>query len=293
MPLNIFGMVSTRLSERYTIEALRTFFAHTQLGGNDEFVLIDNDASLAEEILRPFSGRITLVKNESAKSFAENANAVLRKGLEKEANVFLLNNDLIFSENWLEPLLVDKNILLSPVCNMQFEYGTGPFKLRLAMDMSDYVGNEDNFQAIVRAHKQIKRGYKLFHSVPFYCIKIPHRIYSDVGFFDEEFRPFYWEDVDYTLRCYLKGYPLYFALDSFILHFYGKSTWRSGDTPARASEEEVSEQVSCFERKWGKELAQIFGFQRPEALLQLRAYEEQAIIRSYGELIEKLRVKAK
>lgn len=293
MPQRIFGMVSTKLSERYTIEALRTFFAATQLRSGDEFLLIDNDASLTDELLKPFLEQVIVIRNDTAKSFAENANQVLRKGLEREADLFLMNNDLIFSEGWLDPLLIENNVLLTPVCNMQFDYSAGPLKLRLAMDLSDYAGNEENFRAIVRAHRQVKRGYKLFHSVPFYCIKIPHRVYRDVGFFDEEYRPFYWEDVDYTLRCYLKGYPLYFALDSFILHFYGKSTWRSGDKPKIEAEGEVTEQISCFERKWGKELAQIWGYQKPEAMLQLRACEEQAIIRAYGELIEKLRMKGK
>ena len=268
MPTKVFGMVSTKNSVDYTPYALRSFFEHTACSAEDDFILIDNDGSLDKEQLTEEFPQIIFVQHEQPHSFAENLNSAMRHAEGKKADLYFLNNDIIFAPHWIEPLDVDERALLIPVCNMQMNYQLGSFKCSLAMDLKDYIGCEKEFLEIVRTHRSTKRGYRLTHSVPYYCIKIPFRVYSEIGFFDESYRPAGWEDVDYTLRCYLRGIPLFFAMDSFILHFYGKSTWRAEGTLSQASAPEPG--VEIFENKWGKDLAAIFGYHRGDALNYLK-----------------------
>ena len=56
----------------------------------------------------------TLVRHETPRSFAANANLLLAAARAKSADLFLLNNDLVFTNGWLEPLLTDRRALLSP-----------------------------------------------------------------------------------------------------------------------------------------------------------------------------------
>src|ERR1051325_2349202 len=122
---HLFGMITTAASRHYTPVALRSFFAHTALGDNDHVVLVDNDGDfvLPEEI--PAS-RVTLFRQKSPQGFASNANVPLAYGRKRQADLVLMNNDLVFTGGWLEPLLTDRRSLLSPVSNAQVSAQAGP-----------------------------------------------------------------------------------------------------------------------------------------------------------------------
>lgn len=287
MPEKVFGMVNTATSSRYTLFALRSFFAHTPLADEDQFLLIDNDCSLDQPSVASEFPSVEWVRPAGPQSFAANLNVGLRRAVEKKADLYFLNNDIIFPPGWLKPLLINKRALLTPACNMQFSYRVKDFSFELTMELEDYLGNEEVFLELVKRHCSVSRGYQLIHSVPFYCIKVPYSVSQDIGFFDEAYQPAGWEDIDYTLRCYLQGIPLLFALDSLIIHFYGKTTWRRDDgrkpTEFAPFPEVTAREV--FLRKWGSELADIFGYQRSEAVAYLKRVEQEAIISSYGSLI--------
>lgn len=290
----VFGMISSADAVRYTRVALQSFFAHTPLNPGDRFVLIDNDSSLDPAELHPYEPWIDLVQHDELQSFAKNGNIAMSCALDKEADFYFFNNDLVFSPSWIEPLLIEAPVLLFPACNMQFRYATKQLSCSLQMELDDYLGREEEFLSIVKKHCSVKRGYKLHHSVPYYCVKIPLEVCQTVGLFDEAYCPIGWEDIDYTLRCYLKGFRLKFALDSFIIHFYGKSTWRKdgkekNEKTAPATNKEGLKPVEVFEQKWSKELASIFAYQDPESQAKLRAFEENVLVKGYGDLIRKLR----
>ena len=42
---------------------------------------------------------------------------------------------------------------------------------------------------------------------------------------------------------------------SYLLHFYGKSSWRSGENEKKTAER-YNNYKNYFEKKWGKELAE-------------------------------------
>src|SRR5262249_43977992 len=78
-------------------------------------------------------------------------------------------------------------------------------------------------------------------------------VQQEVGELDERFGAGGGEDWDYCLRCQAAGVPVQYALDSYVLHFMGKSTWRGAETPAqsRAREEMY---LQAFREQWGRRL---------------------------------------
>jgi hypothetical protein len=253
--VNFFAMVTTRHSNIYTNHALSSFIEHTKLAPEDEVILIDNDSTYTG-MPAECGGRVTLKINESPRSFAANVNQILDLARPRQASVVFLNNDLIFSRGWFEPLQTEGPFLLSPISNAEVPYAEGDFQCKLGMDLEEYLGKEHLFREIVRRHRNRAHGYMKMLTYPFFAVKIPYSVYSVAGAFDEGFGAGGGEDKDYAIRCYLSDFELRFALNSYILHFQGKSTWRGAETREQtaARDRKASER---FKQKWGDPLFQV------------------------------------
>jgi GT2 family glycosyltransferase len=249
-------MVTTRASQHYTIPALDSFFRHTALGPQDRVLLIDNDGGFA---LPPHLARVEMAINGQPRGFAANANAFLRAASHTGADVVLFNNDLIFAPGWLVPLERAGDAILLALSNQFHVYSHGALALKPTMDWPDYDGREDDLVAIVARHRADPQwqGVRRILHLPFYCVRIPRAVHAAVGLFDEGFGRGGAEDIDYRIRASLAGFEAGVALDSYVLHFVGKSTWRGGEA---AEEARAREQlyVQHFRRKWGDALAGIF-----------------------------------
>jgi GT2 family glycosyltransferase len=282
--MNFFGMVTTRASRDYTGHALRSFFETTELRDGDVVLLIDNDGSYDSE---PKQARLCVLKNAAPLSFAANVNQALRMAREQGADLFFLNNDLIFTPGWLEPLLRAEETVLSPVSNFQYRYQYGDFTCSPVIDLADYLGHEQALRQIVGAHRARERGYEMALGLPFFCVRIPYAVYSVVGELDEGFGTGGGEDYDYCLRCLRAGFGVAFALESYLLHFMGKSTWRGPETPEQRRQR-VHQYLHAFRAKWGQPLLEMVAFHRLDAVFAdpslARAYQQG----DYRWLIEQL-----
>jgi glycosyltransferase involved in cell wall biosynthesis/GT2 family glycosyltransferase len=243
-----FCMVNTKNSQEYTYKALETFAKHTRLNQGDKFFLIDNDDSFQHKI-----NGINLIKNKTPQSFAKNVNQVLSEAIENKADFVMLNNDIIFTENWLEPLINHNSITL-PLCNQYITEKTNKFEVLPAMDISEYIGNEKEFDDISKKITSRNLNFNQPKLISFYCFYLPYSISSVVGLFDEDFGKGGGEDVDYRLRAHLKGYETRLVSNSYVLHFMGKSTWRGGETQEE-TQKRNEEYYQHFVSKWGKETA--------------------------------------
>ena len=92
--------------------------------------------------------------------------------------------------------------------------------------------------------------------MPFFCFKIPNKILNEIGLFDISFVDGA-EDIDYRIRCAIKGYDVNFLSGSYLLHFHGKSTW-DGIESKQATEERNRIYIKTFKKKRGEEITQIF-----------------------------------
>jgi O-antigen biosynthesis protein len=250
--MTVFAMVTTRHSNSYTNYALASLIEQTRFQPNDEIILIDNDGAYDGPPAQ-CRDRVRVRINEQPRSFAANLNQTIDAASGGKADVVFLNNDLIFSHNWFEPLRDETAFLLSPISNAEFPSDHGDLHCKLGMDLNDYLGKEHLFRDLVRQHQKRARGYLKALSVAFFAVKIPYRIYSVVGRLDESFGIGGGEDKDYCIRCYQRGFELRWAVSSYLLHFQGKSTWRGAETAEQTAARDRF-YMERFKQKWGAAL---------------------------------------
>jgi GT2 family glycosyltransferase len=251
--MNFFAMVTTRASSAYTLYALDSFFANTPLPPGDEFFLIDNDGEYAP--LTPPQARVNLIRNPTPLGFAANVNQIMRLASAKHADLFFLNNDIIITPDWLPPLCAPTPApaIISPLSNQQLQHRSGKFHCRTSLELSEFIGHESALVEIAREQRRRGAGFHRDFHIYFFAIKIPHAVYSVIGPLDETFGPGGGEDADYCLRCHLANIPVLFAMQSYVLHFAGKSTWSGPESPAARLHREQNYQ-QAFIRKWGQNL---------------------------------------
>ena len=255
---NLFAMVTLKKSTNYTINALHSFFKYTKLEKEDDFFLIDNDNLKDNQFLK--FNELTLINNEKPLSFAQNVNQAIDDAIKNKKNLIFLNNDIIFTKNWFKAISLISDGISLPSNNQIFQYESelGILKLKVTMNLSDFNDNYDLLEEILEKHrKKIKSG-QTFQTLlmPFFAFKVPYKILKDVGHFDVSFGAGGGEDVDYRIRCAIKGHEVNFLTDSYLLHFHGKSTWdieNKEETAQRNTEYE-----NIFRKKWGHELTKIF-----------------------------------
>ena len=243
-----YCMVSTHNSEEYTDLAINSFFRNTQFREQDKFFLIDNDGKYQ---LTQNRDNITIISNHQPKTFAENMNFVMKLAFIDKSDFFGLNNDLFFTENWNKNFGTRKSISV-PLCNQKLTGEFGDLKIKSAMNINDFGEKETELNEFVKTIDPQKLNINK-EILGFHCFHIPYEVLSKVGFFDEKFVNGA-EDIDYRLRAYDLGFDMDVNCSSYLLHFYGKSTWRSGETKDSTLTREKNYR-KYFEKKWGKSVA--------------------------------------
>ena len=254
---NVFAMVTMRSSNHYTDLAIKSFFKCTEINKNDEFLLIDNDGNNVDHLSS--YKKIKIIKNNNLLSFAENVNQAIKIAKKNEKNLIFLNNDIIFTKEWFNPLKENSDCISIPVNNQIFGYSTDceNLILKATMRLEDFNENYHLLNEIVEKHKKKYKPKQKFQAplMPFFCFKIPYQILNEVGRFDEAF-VHGGEDIDYRIRSAKRGYDVYFILDSYLLHFHGKSSWDGVETNVQIKQRNKL-YTEVFLKKWGKEMTQI------------------------------------
>src|SRR5262245_2991416 len=146
--MRVFAMITTQHSWEYTGHALESFFRTTRLEPGEKLALIDNDGSVSKVRGLP-NPAVEVIANPAPKSFAANGNMMIERAAAAKADLFFLNNDLIFTEGWLEPLLITQPALLSPLSNREVRLESPGFAWINSLQLSDYVGREAALAAVV------------------------------------------------------------------------------------------------------------------------------------------------
>lgn len=244
-----YCMVTTNNTKKYTDLAIDTFFKNTHLKNQDKFFLIDNDNKYK---LKQNLDKVTVISNNTPKTFAENMNHVMKLAFLDKADFVGLSNDVVFTENWNQNFKKSKAISV-PLCNQKLTGEYGDLKIKSAMDIEDYQGKENELNEFVKGIDSQKLNIDSA-IIGFYCFHIPHEIISKIGFLDEGFENG-GEDIDYRLRASQLGYNVEIDTSSYLLHFCGKSIWRSGESKEKTLKREKNYR-QYFEKKWGKSAAE-------------------------------------
>ena len=286
---NIFAMVTIKSTNSYTDYALKSFFKNTLVNDDDEFFLINNDGCETDK----FSDyeKIKIINNNYPLNFAENVNQIIDIAIKNKKDLIFLTNDLVFTEDWIKPVLLNSSDISIPSNNQIFQYQSdcGNLKLKVTMDSKDFNENYDLLNDIVKKHKKKFKSNQKFQTLlmPFSCFKIPYDILNQVGYFDTSYGTGGGEDVDYRIRCTIKGYDINFLLDSYLLHFHGRSTW--GIETGKQMEERNKKYTEVFLKKWGYDMTQIFILRKDfQNILVEKGLDGILKKGKYGDLIRKL-----
>lgn len=135
--------------------------------------------------------------------------------------VGLLNNDILFTPNWLENTLHgfsfdDRLGMISPRSNEHCR-----------LTVKNYLD---------RYNKYLKRfkGNLKYNITPFFsCVLIKNEVVEKVGLLDEAFNPAFWEDNDYSFRVLYAGYSCAYINGAFIFHNHS--------TTSKSTKSEIAE----------------------------------------------------
>ena len=282
-------MVTLESTNFYTTHALKSFFKYTQLDKDDEFFLINNDNCKVDKLLT--ANNFKIIKNSKPLSFAENVNQIIDIALEKKKDLIFLNNDLIFTKNWFKPLLKNSNEISIPSNNQIFQYESDckNLKLKVTMNFEDFNEKYELLNNIATRHKKKFESIQKFQTLlmPFSCFKVPLNILSKVGHLDTSYGTGGGEDVDYRIRCAMKGYEVNFLIDTYLLHFHGKSTW--GVETIEQTEKRNKIYIKAFFDKWGSDMTQIFILRKDFSnILKIKGLENLYKQGEFGDLIRKI-----
>jgi len=290
MSKRIFAMVSTKASKDYTPTAIESFLSNTELLPDEKLVIIDNDKSLDQSIQNQ---KISVIEPLKPRSFAENFNWVFSEAKKNSADIYFLNNDLIFTPDWLPPLSQVTDSIVTPVSNREYQYRKDGLRLDISCKLDHYLQNKEQLNGIARHHRKkfftptFTSRRKVF-SLPFFCVKIPVAIWQALGPLDETYGKGGAEDNDYCLRAHLAGLKVEYALESYLLHFSGKSTWDGAENAYETSQRDELYR-SKFKDKWGEQLLKlsIFGDISPlYSSPELVSLFQQG---NFGEVVTKLK----
>ena len=182
-----------------------------------DLVIVDNASSDGTVgYLREFAknhSNVNIIENFENLGYSGGNNIGLRyiKDMEYEF-VGLLNNDILFTPNWLENTIESFELdlglgLISPRNNE---------KCRLTPE--NYLDGYKKYLA------KFKNSLKYVVTPFFSCVIIKKEVVDKVGLFDENYSPAFWEDNDYSFRAAYLGYSLAYTNSAFIYHNHGTTS---------------------------------------------------------------------
>jgi len=155
----------------------------------------------------------------------------------------LLNNDILVTEGWLEEMLAvaksDDGIgLVNPMSN-EFDVLPRP---------GESIG------ALARRRRTYPTDKIENWMCTGFCMLMPRRILKEVGYWDEKYKLFYFEDADYALKVRRAGYRCVIAERAFVFHEGGATVKTVMNTASRTGL--FSENEKRFFKKWQLEVPQ-------------------------------------
>jgi GT2 family glycosyltransferase len=154
--------------------------------------------------------------------------------------VVLLNNDVVFTPQWLPRLLqwAEKfphvgiiGSLTSPSRSWQSisslaERNLGTPKFEGFAPMPEYPGDEYAVEYADRIAMTYKGKYQDWCGmVAFFCTLIKREVFADIGFLSEDYGMGFADDDDFCLRARMAGWKCLLAWDTFVVHKH-RATWK-------------------------------------------------------------------
>lgn len=203
----------------YTYHCLVSILKRTE--GISYEVIVANDCStdLTRKLKEVVKG-ITVIDNKVNLRFLKNCNNAAKCA--KGEYILFLNNDTEVQENWLEPMLkimdADSGIGMT---GSKLIYGDGTLQEAGGIFWKDAsawnYGNKKDADA--PEYNYLREADYISGA----CILIRKTLWEEIGGFDEQFEPAYYEDADLAFMVRQKGYKVVYQPLSVVKHFEGIS----------------------------------------------------------------------
>ncbi len=176
-----------------------------------DLIIVDNASSdETKEYIKDFKKtrfNIELIENTQNLGYSKGNNIALKEVLNKDYEyIGLLNNDILFTPNWLNDTLsvFNEDSLLGMV-SPRIQKGKKITK-------ENYLKKYKSFLS------KFKNKLKYTIEPLFCCVLIKKEVIEKIGLMDENFSPAFWEDNDYCFRAMYSGYSLAISNQSFVFH---------------------------------------------------------------------------
>ncbi|MCF6270661.1 MAG: hypothetical protein L3J41_13185, partial [Melioribacteraceae bacterium] len=166
--------------------------------------------------------------------------------------IIIANNDIVFTENWINRML--------EIAKQHPDVGiVGPISNSVSGRQFDknakYKSIPEMYKYADRIRKENKGQFFQFPRVAFLCTLIKKEVIDKIGGLDERYSPGNFEDDDFCLRVQKAGYKTVIATDVFIHHF-GSISFKADGESEYAKRLEINKQK--FIDKWGADPEEIW-----------------------------------
>lgn len=202
-----------------TEKALR-YINNSVLPKEHEIILID-DGSTDKTVIAEHIDKYnisTVVRHTKNKGYGPSCNDAIK--LARGEYIALFNNDLFVPKNWYQSTRDIFN--LQCVTYNDISYSIGMTSCMLAGPVPNYFGSYTEID--LKEFNNIYKNAKKVDTISFNCLiaggpwLFRADVFKDVGYFDEQFVPSLWEDIDLFIRMLIKGWMFCATPDSISYH---------------------------------------------------------------------------
>ncbi len=192
-----------------------------------EVIVVDDGSKDQTTGIRSLVEGIEYVRNDKAQGFVKacNRGAELARG----DYIVMLNNDTEVSAGWIDELLhVFEAFEGVGLAGAKLVYPNGALQEAGGIVWSN--GQPWNYG---RSGNAKDPRYNYVRQVDYLsgaCIMLPALLWKELGGFDEDFAPAYFEDTDLAFRVREKGYKTVYTPFSEVVHYEGVSSGTSTET---------------------------------------------------------------
>lgn len=232
-----------------------------------ELIIVDNNSTdSTKKWLEKLSVDKCLCQGVITKFNQENTGfaRAVNQGLEiaRGEYVFLLNNDLILTKEWLSHLLA--HFTWAPGAGIVGPIGSGLGGVQDYVQFYGYINYkyppDNNLQQFAgEVYRKYQGHYTEAKALSGSCMLISRQVINTIGGLDPELF-LSGDDADYSLRARMAGFRLYVAEDTFV-HHHCHTTFKSLDGSLR--KKFCDDSWSHFNKKWHRILSGIFSNKEP------------------------------
>ena len=204
MKLSIITLTYNNLE--YTKQFIESLFKHTK---DFELIIVDNGSTDGTvEYLQSLKNIKTIFNTENL-GFSRGNNQGIK--IAEGEYIGFLNNDILLSPNWFEE------------CEKAFKKEKVAFISPTHINPHFHRTNSQNYLKYFKKNKPITQYTKTFDECQFSCVLTRKDILEQIGGFDENFTPAFFEDNDLKYRAIEAGYDC-FVSNTVCFYHYGSVT---------------------------------------------------------------------